>query len=64
MEPWWNTSGIDYIIAKYDFAKTKSRAFKPEGLIQHLQSKSSCPLHYGVAVYVDELYVNNPPNDI
>lgn len=56
MEPWWNSSGVKDIIEKYDFGKAKPKAFKPEGLIQHLDSKKSCLLHYAVSVYVKELH--------
>ena len=55
MDSWWISCGVEHIIEKHDFKPNKGKAFLPNSLVCHLESKSSCLLHYGVLVYIREL---------
>ena len=58
MTPWWEDCKVLDIVDKCKTSKKTDRpSFDPKGLLQHLQEKAkSCEIHYGVIIYLHQLY--------
>jgi hypothetical protein len=56
MRPWWEDCKIEEIAGRCEKSK-KDGCKDPHGLLQHLQGKAkSCEIHYGVNIYLHQLY--------
>jgi len=58
MRPWWVDCKIEEIAGSCKkIKKTDCHSFDPKGLLQHLKEKAkSCEIHYGVNIYLHQLY--------